>query len=81
MFCGLFSSQEYAQFWVFGGTCVSLVTSQCSSVSFCIVLCVVSALNSQAIQNKACTFTIKISFTYAVIVWAMTQQELSMICG
>ena len=68
MFCSLFSSQEYAQFWVFGGTCVSLATSQCSNIRFCMVLCVVSALNSQAIQNKACTFAIKIGFTYTVIV-------------
>ena len=49
-FC-LFSSLEYAQFWIFGGTCASLVTSHCHSVGFCIV---VSALNSQAIQSKAC---------------------------
>lgn len=49
----LFSSPEYAQFWVFGGICVSLVTSSCRSVNFCIVLCVISALNSEAVQSEA----------------------------
>ena len=34
----LFSSWEYAQFWVFGGTCVSLATSYFHSVSFCMAL-------------------------------------------
>ena len=29
-----FSSPEYAQFWVFSGTCVSLATSHCRSVGF-----------------------------------------------
>ena len=48
----LFSSPEYAQFWVFGGTC--LTTCHCYSVSFCVVLSVVLALNSQAFQSKAC---------------------------
>ena len=33
--------------------CVSLVTSSCCSVSFCIVLCVVSALNSETVQSEA----------------------------
>ena len=48
----LFSSPEYAQFWVFGGTC--LTTCYCCSVSFCVVLSVVLALNSQEFQSKAC---------------------------
>ena len=48
-----FSSLEYAQFWGFSGTCVSLTTSRCRSFSFHIVLCVVSALNSWAIQSEA----------------------------
>ena len=43
-----------AHFWVFSGTCVSLATSHCHSVSFCIALCAVSALNSQALQSEAC---------------------------
>ena len=33
---------------------VCLVTSCCCSVGFCIALCVVLAMNSWAIQNKAC---------------------------
>ena len=37
----LFSCLECAQFGVFGGTCISLTTSCCHSVGFCIVLCVV----------------------------------------
>ena len=49
----LFSSQEYPQFWGFGGTCVSRVTSHCRCVGFCIALCVVSALNSWASQSMA----------------------------
>ena len=32
----------------------SLATSRCRSVGFCIELCVVSALNSRAIQSEAC---------------------------
>ena len=55
----LVSSLEYAQFWVFGGTCVSLVTFCSHSVSSCIALCVVVALNSQAIQREACISTAK----------------------
>ena len=50
----LFSSPEYAQFWVFGGSCVSLTTSHCHGVSFCVVLCVVSAQNSGAIPCNGC---------------------------
>ena len=50
----LFSSPEYAQFLVFGGTCVSLTSSHSCSFSFCVGLSVVLALNSQAIQIKAC---------------------------
>ncbi len=56
----LFSSPEYAQFWVFGGTlCVSLATSRCHGLGFCVGLCVVSALNSEAVQSKACISTAK----------------------
>ena len=36
------------------GHMLSLATSPCHSVGFCIVLCIVSALNSQAIQSEAC---------------------------
>ena len=50
----LFSGPEYAHFWGFGGTYVSLVNSYCHSVSFCVVLSVISVLNSQAIQSEAC---------------------------
>ena len=53
----LFSSPEYAQFWVFGGT--RLTTCHCCSVSFCVALSVVLALNSQAIQSKACVSAVK----------------------
>ena len=35
-------------------TWLSLTTSRCRSVGFSIVLCVVSALNFQAIQSEAC---------------------------
>ena len=42
----LFSSLEYANFLVFVGTCVSLATSHCRSVSFYIALWVVSVTNS-----------------------------------
>ena len=55
----LFSSLEYAQFWVLGGACKSLATTRCQYVSFCMALCVVLALNSLAIQSKACVFTAK----------------------
>ena len=44
MFCVLFvlfSSPKYAQFWVFGGTCVSLSTCHCHSVGFCIEIWVI----------------------------------------
>ena len=54
MFCHLFSSPEYAQFWVFCDTCVSLTTFCCCRVSFCIALHVVSALGAQATQSEAC---------------------------
>ena len=40
-------------------THVSLATSCCHIIGFCIALCVVSALNSQAILSKACIFTAK----------------------
>ena len=52
MFCGLFVFQSSSVF--LGGTWVSLTTSHCHSVSFCIALSVVSALNSRAIQSEAC---------------------------
>ena len=39
--------------------CVSLASPHCSSVSFCVALCVASALNSRAIQSEACIFTAK----------------------
>ena len=55
----LFSSLEYAQFGVPGGTCVSPVTSPCHSVGFCIAHGVISPLNSLAIQNEACISTAK----------------------
>ena len=55
----LFCSPECAEFWVFGGTCVSLATSHLRSVSFCIVLCVDSAVNSQAVRNEAGVSTAK----------------------
>ena len=55
----LFCSPECAEFWVFGGTCVSLATSHLRSVSFCIVLCVDSTLNSQAVRNEAGVSTAK----------------------
>ena len=38
----------------FCGMCLNLMTSCNHTVSFFNVLCVVSALNSQAIQRKAC---------------------------
>ena len=50
----LLSRSEYAQFWGFGGTCVSLTTSCYCGVSFCIAVCVVLTLNSQTIQKEAC---------------------------
>ena len=50
----LFSSLGYAQLWSFGGTCVCLTSSPCYSIGFCIDLCVVLALNSQALQSEAC---------------------------
>ena len=59
MFCSLFSSSEYAQFWVFSGMCVCLTTSRCHSVGFCIALCVVLALNSPPIPSKACIWAAK----------------------
>ena len=34
----LFSSPEYPQFWVFGGKCISLMTSNCRSIGFCFAL-------------------------------------------
>ena len=49
----LFYSPEYAQVWVFSGTCVRFTTSHCCSVSFCIAFCVVSALISQACISTA----------------------------
>ena len=51
----LFSSVEHTQFWVFGGACLCLVTSCCRNIGFCIALCVVLALNPQAIPGKDCT--------------------------
>ena len=51
----LFSSPEYAQLCFFCGTCVSLVTSHGLSVSFCIALCVVSALNFWG-HSKQCLY-------------------------
>ena len=54
MFCSLFSSPEYAQFWVFCDACVSLTTFRCCRVCFCFALHVVSALGSQATRSKAC---------------------------
>ena len=57
----LFFTPEYAQFQVFSNTCVSLTTSHCHSVGFCIALCVVSALNSQGLYfhcKKVQAFTI-----------------------
>ena len=41
-FWGLFVFQS--EIWIFSGTCVSVTTSHCCSVGFCIALCVVSAL-------------------------------------
>ena len=41
-----FSTPEYAPFWAFSGTCVSLATSHCCSVSFCID-CIVLSGNGQ----------------------------------
>ena len=38
----------------FSVTHVNLMTSHCRSVGYCIALCVVSALNSRAIQSQAC---------------------------
>ena len=54
----LFSSPEYAQFWVFSGACVSLATIHCYSVGYCIVFWIL-ALNAWAVQSKACFFTAK----------------------
>ena len=61
MFCGLFSSPEYAQLCVFGSMCVNPTTACCCSVGFCIVLCVVSALNSWTVQtwSDTCISTAK----------------------
>ena len=55
----LFSRPQCIQFWVFGGICVSLMTSCCHSVCFCLVLCVVSAMISWAVQGEACIFIAK----------------------
>ena len=55
----LFSSPEFAQFWFFSGTHVSIATSHCHSVCFCVALCVVLALNSWAMQDEACISTAK----------------------
>ena len=52
----LFLGSEYAQFWVFNDMS-SLMTCRCRSISFCTVLCVVSALNSWAIRSEACIST------------------------
>ena len=71
----LLSSPEYAQFWVFGGACVSLMTSRCRCVGFCIVLCVVSILLywdndrnqdciSQTFLTKAATLRFQIRSVY-----------------
>ena len=54
VFCGFVCFPIQIMCPGFGGACVILATSHCHSVSFCIVLCVVLALNSQAIQSKAC---------------------------
>ena len=40
-------------------TTVSLATSCCHIIGFCIVLCVVLTLNSQAVLSKACIATAK----------------------
>ena len=47
----VFQSKIYP---VFSGACVIFATFQCHSVGFCIVLCVVLALNSLAVQSRAC---------------------------
>ena len=53
----LFSTPEYAQFWVWGHSCVCLATFCCCSVGFCIALSIVSALNSPATQSEHCIST------------------------
>ena len=55
----LFSSPEYAKFWVFSGTCVSLANSHCHSVGFCVAFCAVPVLISWAIRSKAYISTAK----------------------
>ena len=45
------------------------VTSHCRSVGFCIVLCVVSTLNSLAIQSKACISTAK--YKHSPFLWKL----------
>ena len=63
----------YAQFWVFSDVCtVSLMTSQCHSVGFCIALCVVSTQNFRVVQSKACISAAKykhLSGVEAMLKW------------
>ena len=55
MFCGSFHFQSviYPALGFQWCMCMSLTSRYCS-VSYCLVLCVVCALNSGAIQNEAC---------------------------
>ena len=80
----LFSSPDYAHFWVFSGVCVSLASSPCRRFSFCVALCIVSALNSRAIQSEDCisaanhecwTFFWKLRLNYFLIVFTENKMK------
>ena len=68
----VFQSKIYP---VFGGACVILATFQCHSVGFCIVLCVVLALNSLAVQSRACISVAK--YEHSPFFWKPCQKKKS----
>ena len=66
----LFSSPEYAP-------CVNLATSCCCSIRFCIALCVVLALNSWAVQSKACISAAK--YDCSLFFWKLWWNDFQII--